>query len=664
MWLAGCQSRTESRAEPPPPQRPPDHLPPFDHLPLDPPLRVTATFGEYRRSHFHAGVDFSTEQRVGRPVYAPVNGYVERVRASGAGFGRSLMLHAADGRTILFAHLDAFDEQIASFVAAVQESTGRYEQDLAPGEGRLPVRAGQRVAWSGESGAGPPHLHMEIRWGDVAYNPLRFGLTVADSTAPILRRVTLEPLDDTSYVSGSPGPRTFTLGTRADTVVVQGRARAWLEAADGVSDPWPRVAPYAETMDWDGAQVECRFDRIAWDAEMPAVEWIYDGTRRVAPGTALGLWIAPDYRPSMMTASRGRPGAGVLSVRSDDPPRVLTLRARDAADNLTERQLVIRPPRDGERGPLPSLRRRRARVSSRFELMPVDGPFVRIRYAGAMAGAREVALGLVGKDTALRPASFDGAAWVAIVRVPLGASAFVASGRTSAGTWEDRLSARLVAAGPLSEAVLTAQNATAAYRFLLPPQAFFVPTFLLVDSLQPEHGTLALASLGPAFEVQPSRLPLRRAARIEADLRGATAERGELYHLRGGSWIVAAPLGDSAAPSPGVVSGAVRALGRFAVFDDVAPPRVGPPRTVRISTAAPNRWALQVGVHEAGSGLDPEQTYFEVDGRRVPSEWDVERAILRWRPLKAPSSGAHEYRVVAIDRAGHETRGAGRFVVR
>src|SRR5687767_12426388 len=102
-----CRSRAERQVEAETTARPPDQLAPLEHLPIDPPLRVTATFGEYRTGHFHAGLDFSTEQRVGRPVFAPVTGAVERVRTSGAGFGRSLMIRAPDGRTILFAHLDA-----------------------------------------------------------------------------------------------------------------------------------------------------------------------------------------------------------------------------------------------------------------------------------------------------------------------------------------------------------------------------------------------------------------------------------------------------------------------------------------------------------------------------------------------------------------------------
>ena len=662
LTASACQPRSDEQAEARPVASAPDQLPPFDRPPLDPPLRVTATFGEYRRGHFHAGLDFSTDQAVGRPVYAPVAGYVERIRTSGAGFGRSLMLRSADGRTILFAHLDAFEEPIASFIAAVQESTGRYEQDVVVDPDKLPVRSGQRVALSGESGAGPPHLHMEVRWGDMAYNPLRFGLTIPDRTLPVLRRVTLEPLDDTSYVGGSAGPRTYVLGATTDTIVVSGRVRAWLESIDGVSEDWLRVAPYAASMEWDGATVECRFDRIPWDEEMPAVEWVYDGTGRVAPASALGLWVASGYRPSVISSSRAGPEAGVLAVRAGDPPRPLTLRVHDAAGNRAERRLVIRPPRAGEPRPSPPAARRRAAAARRFELLPVEGPFVRIRYGGAAPGARDVALGMAGTTTATRPATFDGRRWTAVVRVPPDASALLATGRGASATWEERVPLRLAAVAPERETTLTVERDAAAFRFSLPESAVFVPTFVVVDSLRAARGTPAMTAASPMLEISPAEMPIRRAARIEARIPGSASARTGLFYMRGSGWRAAGSAPDSAATADRKVSGQARSLGRFAVFDDVAPPRIGLVRAIRLSTPAPNRWSLQCRVIEHGSGLDTDRTYFEVDGRRVPSEWDAERGILRWRPHRAPPRGSHAYTAFAVDRAGHQTRRTGTFV--
>lgn len=40
--------------------------------PLAPPLRLTGTFGEYRRGHLHTGIDLSTYGETGWPVSASV----------------------------------------------------------------------------------------------------------------------------------------------------------------------------------------------------------------------------------------------------------------------------------------------------------------------------------------------------------------------------------------------------------------------------------------------------------------------------------------------------------------------------------------------------------------------------------------------------------------
>ena len=116
-------------------------------------------FGETRSNHFHAGLDLSTGQRIGAPVFAPGTGTLERVRTSGVGYGRSLYLRLTDGRLIVLGHLDAFEPRLAAWVDSVQRATATYEQDLWPEAGLFRYAVGDPMAWSGESGAGPPHLH-------------------------------------------------------------------------------------------------------------------------------------------------------------------------------------------------------------------------------------------------------------------------------------------------------------------------------------------------------------------------------------------------------------------------------------------------------------------------------------------------------------------------
>jgi hypothetical protein len=107
-----------------------------------------------------------------------------------------------------------------------------------------------------------------------------------------------------------------------------------------------------------------------------------------------------------------------------------------------------------------------------------------------------------------------------------------------------------------------------------------------------------------------------------------------------------------------------RRLGTFALFADTLAPRIAPLAPAR--TTAPgayNRWALEARLAEEGSGVDTRASGFEVDGARVPSEWDAEESTLRWRPRVAPVPGRHTFTVVASDRAGNTARSSGSFVI-
>ena len=110
--------------------------------------------------------------------------------------------------------------------------------------------------------------------------------------------------------------------------------------------------------------------------------------------------------------------------------------------------------------------------------------------------------------------------------------------------------------------------------------------------------------------------------------------------------------------------GDTRHLGSFAIFRDLSAPsiaRLAPPR--RAAREPNSRWALEARLQDHGSGVDAHGSYFVVDGRRRPAEWDDEEGVLRWRPLAPPARGRHRFVVVAADRAGNERKASGSFVL-
>lgn len=563
----------------------PQYFPPLEVPPLDPPLRLSGSFGEYRPGHFHAGLDFATGGQVGLPVYASLPGGVVRVRASGTGYGRSVYLQADDGRLLVYGHLDAFDEPLASYVAAVQDSAGEYEQDLWPDPARFRMSAGQRLGWSGRSGTDAPHLHFEIRRGDVAYNPLLAGVSVEDTVKPVIRRVALLPVRSLADASWEGRPQVLEC-TGSDTALIVGQERLVVEAVDARADGQFTMAPWRVALEGGGAQVECRFDSVSWADGMSEVDFVYDRGRAMPAGRhAVVLGAPPGFRPRVLRA--GGPaegGAGDLVVPSSGRPFTVRLIVQDVAGHTATETLALGPAPAGGRG------------------------------ARAPAGT------WVAADSAAR-GGLTGFAWSA-------------------------------AAGALFETSrLSAAN-------LGRPEA-------------PEE----LKARSHAFALGPALTPLRRPLRVgieapgpargpasgDARLRAVESPATGLYRDTGGGWEW---LGAALDGREGWIGAETRVLGRFALFRDVAAPRIRllpPAREPGAGVAA--RWVLEAFVTEEGSGVDARGSAFVVDGRRVPSEWDAVENTLRWRPPGRPARGRHELEIVVADRAGNVRRHHAGFVL-
>jgi hypothetical protein len=241
--------------------------------PVPPPLGITGTVGEYRSGHLHAGVDLSTGGKTGLPVRAVAPGEVVRVRVSGSGYGRALHVRGRDGTEVLYAHLERFAPALERFARAAQDSAGEYEADLWPGPGRFLVDAGDTIAWSGESGAGPPHLHLEWRDGEVALNPLGTALRAPDVRAPEVGPIGLRALAPGAFVDQGLSARAPE--GRGAAVRVWGPVGVECRAVDATGTTTARLAPRSIELTLDGVPVFTRrFDRVDVGSG-PAVRRVY-----------------------------------------------------------------------------------------------------------------------------------------------------------------------------------------------------------------------------------------------------------------------------------------------------------------------------------------------------------------------------------------------------
>lgn len=162
-------------------------------------IDLASGFGDYRNGRFHAGLDIRTGGVTGEPVFSPVDGYVWRIRTNYEGYGKALYVRGPDERIYVFAHLAKLIPEINKVVKAAQLEAQRYYVDLYLTPDSIKVTAGQLLAQSGETGAGPPHLHFETRSPDNRpLNPLLHGFELVDETRPVFERIGFQVTDDSS----------------------------------------------------------------------------------------------------------------------------------------------------------------------------------------------------------------------------------------------------------------------------------------------------------------------------------------------------------------------------------------------------------------------------------------------------------------------------------
>lgn len=122
-------------------------------------------FGE-GQSRFHRGIDIST--RPGSLVMASADGTVHSTNWR-SNYGKTIILKHHFGLSTVYAHLSGYN--------------------VKPGD---VVQRGQVIGFVGNTGRSTgPHLHYEVRIGDMSVNPLRYLSRQAHATLPKLKGINI-----------------------------------------------------------------------------------------------------------------------------------------------------------------------------------------------------------------------------------------------------------------------------------------------------------------------------------------------------------------------------------------------------------------------------------------------------------------------------------------
>lgn len=296
--------------------------------PLDCNIGLSATFAEFRTGHFHAGLDMRTGGTIGLPVHAAADGYVCGIRISPWGGGKMLYIKHPNGYTSVYMHLNDFASEIGQWVRNEQykEQSFAIVRDIP--EGVLPVKKGQVVAHSGNTGgSGGPHLHFELRKDGLTINPLRFGLPYSDNLKPVIRGIRIYP------TAGQP----FDLG-KEDNISIAGPFYLGIYATDAAEGSTAKNGVDKVELFVDGIlffqYVTNRFPLDSSRISNALIDYpLYVRTRqaylltRALPG-ALGDWIPV------------RHGDGILRF-TPGSTHSLRIRAHDIKGNIAERTFQV-----------------------------------------------------------------------------------------------------------------------------------------------------------------------------------------------------------------------------------------------------------------------------------------------------------------------------------
>lgn len=180
--------------------------------PTDASRWMTSSFAETRPRRMHAAIDIKTWNRTGYKVFAIRDGYIQRIRVSPFGYGKVIYQKLDTGEIAIYAHLDGFNAQLEAYIVNAQEKDGRYSLDRYLTPNVFPVKQGEILGFTGETGIGVPHLHFEMRDAqNRPFNPLLRGFEIEDSVPPTPNGMVVLPLTPGSRVNDDFRPQRYAL---------------------------------------------------------------------------------------------------------------------------------------------------------------------------------------------------------------------------------------------------------------------------------------------------------------------------------------------------------------------------------------------------------------------------------------------------------------------
>ncbi|MCB1137354.1 MAG: M23 family metallopeptidase [Leptospiraceae bacterium] len=576
------------------------------HPPLNPPLVLTGTTGEFRRSHFHYGIDLSS--KIGDPVYSVRKGYIKRILYDGYGLGYGIWVMHPDGRESKYGHLSAFAPELLQRMMKIrpeleEKLLKRQHFDIRFLPDALNVKRGQQIALTGDTGSGPSHLHFEYLQGDVVLNPLKYGLKIADNRAPLIESLILIPCDEGSSVNGKSGPtvlkpKEITGCGEADKpctlrrysvseVFGSGKLCAQIQYFDP-SGKYARLGIASLQMIQDGRPIYASSFRTLKHLGMFRHLTLYSESSRIGRGTVYiqNLFdLLPGHFPFLSSVDHGRIHVGQSETE-------VIIKLLDASGNGSEMSFSIKPAAREELTLLDISRKKQSWAPYTMEE----------RLSDSMNPSAGV--GRPGKALSLR--SPDGK-----LKLELGSSALVGAVRIEMTQKSD---------GPGNEKLkrlspvysLKGRNLDRLPGMIFEDRIFLLePLRIQADGLSDSDGLFRITSSGALFPVAYAR--------------------------------------------NGKVTGYVRTLESYVIMRDQSAPSIRQIPELSTPAGVPLLLSLRY-FGDYGTGVNVSSLRLEVNGKPALAEYDPDRYGYEiFYPPEILQPGNHEAKISVKDYAGNES---------
>ncbi|MEE2789416.1 MAG: M23 family metallopeptidase [Myxococcota bacterium] len=613
-------------------------------MPLDYPLKyppqVTSTFGTYRITHHHAGLDLTTDGNETIPVVASAGGKIVRVRRSHTGYGRAVYIDHGLGRMTVYAHLSGFGPRIRRIVAASRKSASKFQFDRYLSK-PLPVERGQLLGWVGTSGTDLVHLHYELRLNGRPVNPLNHGLTIPDSMPPVIRRLRFRPLNHRAHVGGSH--QDFEWWVRPQhtvSVPVGGEVGLLVDAVDRIDGSERRLTPYQiELYVDDVLRHRTRYETTDYQ-HRGHTELDYDAALKASGvGVFYRLFRVPGpklpvHQPVGMTLDRFGPGM--------HHARLKVLDAAGLRDEISFRFEV----RDAQTScQLQPGRLKKPDTAPRPVRVPLVRRNVYVPVAdGACASGSLASVYLNGRRTrqwSVR--TVDEMPHLVIEVSPVKTQTVTVGFKASSGRvhWS---STQIYAGYQDQEIALDPMT------FRFGSKTRFEPYAMSIRAvIKPE--VTGLIPKSPLYELNNGWAPARGAAQVRFRLPAdADPQRVGLFLHDAGRWWYL-----SQTERRGEFLGRSVHMTGFALMKDEQAPIILPWAV----QAHPAGRRIVIPIQEDGSGVRRAQLF--VDDRLVAAEWQRAFSRLVYLPLTDQLRGGRKLTVKAVDRMGNSVERTMRF---